>query len=119
MKLPLRHGFLAGLLAVALVTSLHSAPIRAQAAAAVACSKDWIGHEDEIEAAMKTNKIAKLEDVPIGVTKPQRAILDPSTPVARFAWKQLTPGYKNGFFESYKAEIAAYRLDQMLDLHMV
>ena len=37
----------------------------------------------------------------------------------RFAWKPLKPGYSKGFMESYKAEIAAYKLDRMLDLHMV
>jgi hypothetical protein len=31
----------------------------------------------------------------------------------------LPPGYKSGFMESYKAEIAAYRVDQMLELHRV
>ena len=37
----------------------------------------------------------------------------------RFAWKPLRPGYSKGFMESYKAEIAAYKLDRMLDMHMV
>ena len=36
-----------------------------------------------------------------------------------FAWKPLRPGYSKGFMESYKAEIAAYKLDRMLDMHMV
>jgi hypothetical protein len=118
MRHPLRLGLVAALAVAGLFTPPQSISIVAQTAAA-ACSKTWVGHEEEFEAAMKTNKIAKLETVPIGVTKPERAILDPSSPVARFAWKQLTPGYKNGFFESYKSEIAAYRLDQMLDLHMI
>ena len=59
-----------------------------------------------------------MEDVPIGVTKPQRATLEPGRS-ASFAWKPLRPGYSKGFMESYKAEIAAYKLDRMLDLHMV
>ena len=57
-----------------------------------------------------------MEDVPIGVTKPQRATLENGS---RFAWKPLRPGYNKGFMESYKSEIAAYKLDRMLDLHMV
>ena len=57
-----------------------------------------------------------MEDVPIGVTKPQRATLENGS---RFAWKPLRPGYSKGFMESYKAEIAAYKLDRMLDMHMV
>ena len=68
-------------------------------------------------AALTEGKVAKMEDVPIGVTKPQRATLE-GAPV-RFAWKPLRPGYSKGFMESYKAEIAAYKLDRMLGMHMV
>jgi hypothetical protein len=51
------------------------------------CSLVWAGHESEIEQLLLDGKVAKLEDVPIGVTKPQRATLEGS-PV-RFAWKPL------------------------------
>jgi hypothetical protein len=82
------------------------------------CSLTWIGREDEIETFLTSAKVLKIEDVPIGVTKPQRATLEPG-PVARFTWKPINPGYRRGFMESYRAEIAAYKLDRMLDLHMV
>ena len=85
----------------------------------VACSLVWRGQEDAIEKFLAEGKIEKMEAVPIGVTKPQRATLEAGGPAARFAWKQLTPGYSKGYMESYKAEIAAYRFDRMLDLHMV
>jgi len=39
--------------------------------------------------------------------------------VARFAWKALPPARRNGFPESYKAEIAAYHLDRLLGMDMV
>jgi hypothetical protein len=81
------------------------------------CSLVWAGHEADIEHLLKEGKVSKMEDVPIGVTKPQRATLE-GAPV-RFAWKPLTPGYSKGFMESYKAEIAAYKLDRMLGLNMV
>jgi len=81
------------------------------------CSLIWTGFEDQIEHAMVDGKIGKMEDVPIGVTKPQRGTIE-GTPL-RFAWKPLRPGYSKGFMESYKAEIAAYKLDRMLDMHMV
>ena len=81
------------------------------------CSLVWAGHESEIEQLLAEGKVAKLEDVPIGVTKPQRATLEGGA--MRFAWKPLTPGYTKGFMESYKAEIAAYKLDRMLGLNMV
>jgi hypothetical protein len=88
------------------------------AAKSAECSLTWIGHEDEIETFLASGKVVKMEDVPIGVTKPQRATLEPG-PAGRFAWKPIKPGYSRGFMESYQAEIAAYRLDRMLDLHMV
>jgi len=81
------------------------------------CSLIWTGFEDQIEHLLVDGKIAKMEDVPIGVTKPQRAYIEGS-PV-RFAWKPIRPGYSKGFMESYKAEIAAYKLDRMLDMHMI
>lgn len=90
-----------------------------QAAEAAACSNTWAGHEAEFEKALVETPIAKMEKVGTGVTNPMRATLEPGTPVARFAWKPLAPGYKNGFMESYKAEIAAYQLDRLLGLDMV
>jgi hypothetical protein len=83
------------------------------------CSLVWAGHEEAVERFLVDGKVLKFEDVPIGVTKPQRAILEPGGPVASFAWKAIRPGYSKGFMESYKAEIAAYKFDRMLGLHMV
>lgn len=80
------------------------------------CSLTWPGFEDRIEQDLTEGKVLKMEDVPIGVTKPQRATLESGS---RFAWKPLPPGYNKGYMESYKAEIAAYKLDRMLELHMV
>ena len=68
------------------------------------CSLTWPGFEDQIEQQLTEGKVLKMEDVPIGVTKPQRATLESGS---RFAWKPLTPGYNKGFMESYKAGIAA------------
>ncbi len=86
---------------------------------AAECSLNWLGHEAEIETFLAEAKILKMDAVPIGVTKPQRATLEPGGPVGRFAWKALRPGYSKGFMESYKSEIAAYKMDRMLELNMV
>ena len=83
------------------------------------CAIKWAGHEAEIEQFMAAGEVTKMEDVPIGVTKPRRAYLEPGGPAERFAFKALRPGYSKGFMESYKSEIAAYKLDRMLDMHMV
>jgi hypothetical protein len=114
-----------GALLAALLFTLHQpvAGARGQAIAAAPkaaeCSLNWVGHEPEIEKFLVEGKVLKLAAIPIGVTRPQRATLEPGGPVLSFAWKPLRPGYSKGFMESYKAEIAAYRMDRMLDLHMV
>jgi hypothetical protein len=107
-----------GLLALVLSASL-SGQVAIPAPDPAQCSIRWTGHEAEIEQYMATAKVTKMEAVPIGVTKPQRAYLEPGGPAERFAFKALRPGYSKGFMESYKSEIAAYKLDRMLEMHMV
>jgi hypothetical protein len=102
---------------VLLATVSLSAQVAVPAAEPGKCSLVWHGHDAEIEQLLMTGKVDKLEDVPIGVTKPQRGTFENSP--HRFAWKPLRPGYSKGFMESYKAEIAAYKLDRMLGLEMV
>jgi hypothetical protein len=108
------------LLAVALAALAAAAPGARQPAAppADACARTWIGHEAEYEAYLRTAKIEKIEDIPLGVTKPQRAFLAPGGPFNSMAWKPLRPGLYDGAWESYKSEIAAYELDKLLELHM-
>ena len=79
----------------------------------------WQGRNAEIEQCLAEAKVARLEDVPIGVTKPRRAMLEPGGCARAFAWKPLQPGYYSGFWESYKSEVAAYELDKALELNMV
>ena len=102
-------------------TATGAAPAVGTQAVAVpqSCSRTWVGDEPDIEAYLRSVKVLRLEAVPIGVTRPQRAVLEPGGPVARFAWKALPPAMKSGYRESYKAEIAAYLVDRLLDLHMV
>jgi len=108
-----------GVFALLLSAATLSGQVAIPASDPAKCSVNWIGHEPEIEQYMVAAKVTKMEDVPIGVTKPQRAYLEPGGPAARFAFKAIRPGYSKGFMESYKAEIAAYKLDRMLDMHMV
>jgi hypothetical protein len=91
----------------------------ATAPAAAQCSLSWVGEEEKIEEFLKTAKVAKMETVPIGVTKPLRAVFEEGALVRRAAWKPLAPSYRSGFRESYKAELAAYALDRVLDMHQV
>jgi hypothetical protein len=104
-----------------LVGCLSSPALLAQTppAATVACSLSWVGQEAVIEDFLKSAKVLKMEQVPIGVTKPHRARFEPGGVVESAAWKPLAPSFRSGYRESYKAELAAYALDRLLDMHMV
>ena len=86
---------------------------------AVEGSKNWIGREAEFEAFLRDVKVMRMVDVPVGVTKPKRAFVAPGGLAGSFVFKALMPSRKTGFFESYKAEIAAYELDKILGMGMV
>jgi hypothetical protein len=90
-----------------------------EAPVAPPCSKIWLGHEAEYEELLRTANVTKVERIPIGVTRPRCAWVEPGLPFSRMAWKTLKPGTYLGFFESYRSEIAAYELDKLLGLGMV
>jgi hypothetical protein len=90
-----------------------------QAPAQRACANTWQDRPAEVETFLRTAKVEKIADIPIGVTRPRRAFLAAGGIATSFAWKVLPPGTRDGYFESYKSEIAAYELDKMLGLNMV
>jgi hypothetical protein len=79
----------------------------------------WQGREAEYEAFLATAPFERLEDIPLGVTHPRRAYFKAGGLVESVAWKVLPPGRAQGFWESYRSEIAAYELDKQLELGMV
>lgn len=83
------------------------------------CAHHWRGHEDAIEEFLRTAPIERFADIPVGVTKPKRAYFAPGGRAGSMAWKPLPTGIVRGYAESYRSEIAAYRLSRLLDLHMV
>jgi hypothetical protein len=101
------------------VMALAAAPGEQATTPAPACSKVWLGHESELQDYLRTARIERIEEVPIGVTKPKRAYFESGGSIASAAWKPLPPGRRKGFMESYKAEIAAYEMDRLLGLGMV
>jgi len=111
-----RAPLLLAVFAFALSATTLSGQVAVPAPEAGKCSLVWLGFEPQIEKDLVDGKVLKMEEVPVGVTKPQRATLENGE---RFAWKPLTPGFNKGYMESYKSEIAAYKLDRMLGLHMV
>jgi len=97
----------------------QAAPEAAAAQAQPAGSKVWLGRHAEVEQYLKTAAIAKIGDIPIGVTKPKRAFFAEGGLAGSAALKYLPSGLKQGYWEAYKSEIAAYRLDRILGLDMV
>jgi hypothetical protein len=83
------------------------------------CANIWEGRNAEVEDFLRTAKVEKVTELPVGVTRPRRAHLAPGGLASSFAWKPLPPAVHNGYFESYKSEIAAYELDKILSLNMV
>lgn len=108
--------------AVALILGLFLLPTAqppAPAADAAATSKVWAGKYAEYEEFLKTAPIDRISEVPIGVTKPRRAYFKAGGLAESAVIKNLQPGRKSGFWESYKAEIAAYEMDKLLEMDMV
>jgi hypothetical protein len=97
----------------------RGAPEAQAAAASSASAKVWVGRNEEFEAFIASAPVDHFEDIPLGVTHPKRAFFKPGSLVGSVAWKVLPPGRPNGYWESYKSEIAAYQLDKLLGMNMV
>jgi hypothetical protein len=82
-------------------------------------SKVWLGRHAEFEEYLKTAPIETIGDIPIGVTKPKRAFFVKGGLAGSAALKYLPSGIKSGYWEAYKSEIAAYKVDRILGLDMV
>ena len=82
-------------------------------------SKIWIGRYEEYEAFLKSAAFERFDDIDVGVTRPRHGLFAPGGLAAGATVKRLPPGRNRGFYESYKSEIAAYRLDRLLQLDMV
>ena len=93
-------------------------PVEAEKAALVS-AKTWVGKASDYEEFIKTAEFERIEDIGMGVTNPKRAYIKAGGLLESVAWKPLRPGLYKGFWESYKAEIAAYELDKYLGMNMV
>jgi hypothetical protein len=94
-------------------------PAAAAPAAAPASSKIWVGRYHEFEEFLRTAEIERTTNVSTGVLGIKRAYFKPGGLAASGALRRIPPGKYDGFFESYKSEIAAYKLDRVLELDMV
>jgi hypothetical protein len=84
-----------------------------------ASSKIWIGRYAEFEEFLRTAKIERTVGTPVGILAPRHALFAPGGLANGAALKKVPPGRREGYWESYKSEIAAYKLDRLLELDMV
>lgn len=82
-------------------------------------AKTWVGHYAELEEYLRTAPVARIEEVPIGVTKPKRIFFEPGGLVSSASFKVLPMGRRSGYWEAHRSEVAAYELDRLLGLDMV
>jgi hypothetical protein len=114
----MRHRFI--WLTVALLTLTGSAfEAQEPAAGQAQGSKIWLGRNAEFEEYLRTAEVERTSGTSVGVLAPRHGHFKPGGLAGGAAIKPIPPGRRDGFFESYKSEIAAYKLDRMLDLNMV
>jgi hypothetical protein len=111
-------------LLVSLVFPLFESPVRVVAQAPTPAqqatdSRIWIGKYGEFEEFLRTAKIERTSGTGVGVLAPRHAHFEPGGLANGAAVKKVKPGKRDGFFESYKSEIASYKLDRLLELNMV
>jgi hypothetical protein len=84
-----------------------------------ASSKIWIGKNAEFEEFLRAAPIERTEGTGVGVLAIRHAYFAPGGLARGAAVRKIPPGRRDGFWESYKSEIASYKLDRLLDLNMV
>src|SRR5687768_15619645 len=110
--------------AAAILVSLHVAAIRSQPAASQSPTLSCA----DIETFLKTAKVGRPRDIPVGVTQPSRATLEDGTLRHDAAIQTAdihkpsysTPrGTELNFRDTWKFNVAGYELAKMLQLNMV
>jgi hypothetical protein len=111
---------------VSVTSGLAASPQPAQRAPAPSAaqgepvgSRVWVGRYEAFEEFLRTADIERTTNVSTGVLGIKRAYFKPDEMAASAALRSTRPGKHNGFWESYKGDIAAYKLDRLLQLDMV
>jgi hypothetical protein len=78
-----------------------------------------IAQREQWEEFLKTAEIAKYEPIPEGVTKPWKLYLKKEGIEKKAAWKNIDRDLGGGATDSWKYEIAAYRMDKLIGMNMV
>jgi hypothetical protein len=78
-----------------------------------------IAQRGQWEEFLKTAEIAKYEPIGEGVTAPWKLYLKNGDVEKKAAWKNIDQDLGGGARDSWKYEIAAYRMDKLIGLNMV
>jgi len=81
--------------------------------------KIWIGRHAEFEDCLKTSPIDRVQETPIGVTRPRRIFFKPGGLCASALFSSQPTSRQSGYLESHLSRIAAYEVDKLLGLDMV
>jgi hypothetical protein len=81
--------------------------------------KKWLEDPAKFEEILRTAEVVSHEDIGMGVTESVKVTLRHEGETLHAIFKPIRRGRHKGFWESYQAEIAAYRMDRILDLDMV
>jgi hypothetical protein len=96
-----------------------AAQVPAAQVAAGQSSKVWIGRYEEFEKFLQTAPIKQTKEIGTGVTIPRRAYFAPGGLAESAIVKNIDEGVMKSYLDRYASEIAAYRLDRLLELDMV
>jgi hypothetical protein len=77
-----------------------------------------VSEREQWEEFLKTAEITGSKEIGEGVTKPYELYLKKGDVEWKAAWKN-PHGIKFGFLEGWQYEIAAYRMDKLLELNMI
>jgi hypothetical protein len=79
----------------------------------------WQGRHAEFEEFLRAVNIERTTTIATGVLGVKRAFFTAGGLAESGVLRNIQPGRYDGFWESYKGDIAAYKLDRLLDLGMV
>jgi hypothetical protein len=78
-----------------------------------------VGRYAEFEDFLRTAEVERTTTVGTGLLGIKRAYFKPGGLAGSAALRSIRPGRYDGFWESYKGDVAAYKLDRLLELDMV
>lgn len=79
----------------------------------------WSGRHDEIETLLQVGAVIERSRIGVGVTNPWKVTLERGGDRADAVWKPLVENPSATYNESWRAEVAAYRLNRYLGLDLV